>query len=132
MVAAMAALLRIAAVVACAIVVLGFMTFANEEASRGSDEQVARVGQAMNDPVPAADAERAREKEHGEARETLDDANDLLLTPFAGVVDSKDVWVQRLAPTVLALLAYGVGLTLLANFLPRRKSRSSGDWRTAT
>jgi hypothetical protein len=128
----MAALFRLVAVVTCTIVVLGFITFANEEASRGSEQQVARVGQAMNDPAPAASAERAREKKHGEARETLDDANDVLLSPFAGVVHSEDAWVTRMVPTVLALLAYGLGLTLLANFLPRRKARSSGDWRAAT
>jgi hypothetical protein len=84
----------------------------------------------MDAPAPAADVERAREKKHGKVREMIDDANDVLLSPFAGVVQSKDAWVKRLIPTVLALLVYGLGLTLLANFLPRR-SRTGGDWRTA-
>jgi len=84
----------------------------------------------MNDPAPAPAAEHAREKKHGQLRELIDDANDLLLSPFAGAVGSEDAWVKRIVPTVLALLAYGLGLMLLANFLPRRRARA-GDWRTA-
>ena len=53
-----------------------------------------------------------------------------MLSPFDDLVDSDDAWVTRLVPTFLALLAYGLGLTLLANFLPRA-SGPSGDWRTA-
>ena len=116
--------------VACAIVLFGFLTFAGDEAARGSDQQVARIGQALGDPAPTQRTERQREKEHGAPRELLDDANDILLAPFSGVVDSKDAWVRRVVPTALALLAYGLGLTLLANFLPR-PSGASGDWRAA-
>jgi hypothetical protein len=130
MVNRVAALLRITAALACAVIVIGFIAFANEEASRGSDKQVQRIGQAMNDPVPAAGAERAREGSHSKPRELIDDANDVLLSPFGGLVDSDDVWVRRLVPATLALLVYGLGLTLLANFMPRR-SGTSGDWRTA-
>ena len=119
------------AVVACVIVVIGFMAFANDEATRGSDQQVQRIERAMDDPAPGPRAERVREGEHGTPRELIDDANDLLLTPFAGLVDSDDAWVKRLIPGALALLVYGLGLTLLANFLPRR-SGSAGDWRTAS
>jgi hypothetical protein len=32
-------------------------------------------------------------------------------------------------PAVLALLAYGLGLMLLANYLPKPRTRASGDWR---
>src|SRR4051812_48286749 len=129
MVDAMAGLLRIVAALSCAVVVLGFLAFANDEASKGSDQQVQQIQRDMNDPAPAGDAERAREKKHGQARELIDDANDFLLKPFAGVTHSKDAWVERIVPTVLALLAYGLGLTLLANFLPRRREKPAGDWR---
>jgi hypothetical protein len=133
MVTAMAALLRIVAVVACAIVVIGFVAFASDQATEGSSKQVQRIQQAMDDPAPAANAEQTREKRHGKVREVIDDANDVLLKPFAGVVDSNDAWVRRIVPTALALLAYGLGLTLLANALPRPRSRSTGgDWRTAS
>jgi hypothetical protein len=129
----MAALLRIVAIVSCAIVAIGFIAFASDEASQGSSKQVQAIQRAMDDPAPSASAEQARQKRHGKVRETIDDANDLLLKPFAGVVDSNDTWVRRIVPTVLALLAYGLGLTLLANALPRPRSRSTGgDWRTAS
>jgi hypothetical protein len=131
MVIAMAALLRIAAALACAIIVIGFMAFANDEASRGSEKQVQRVEQAINEPAPGAETERAREGKHSKPRELIDDANDVLLSPFAGLIESKDAWVRRLIPGALALLVYGLGLTLLANFLPQRSGTSS-DWRTAT
>jgi hypothetical protein len=127
----MGRLIRIVAVAACAIIVIGFMAFASDEANKGSKKQVQRIDQAMDAPAPAADVERAREKKHGKVRETIDDANDVLLSPFTGLIESNDAWVKRLIPTILALLAYGLGLTLLANFLPQR-SRTGGDWRTAT
>jgi hypothetical protein len=133
MVTAMAALLRIVAVVACAIVAVGFIAFASDQATEGSSKQVQRIENAMDEPAPAANVEQTREKRHGKVRELFDDANDVLLKPFAGVVESNDAWVQRSVPTALALLAYGLGLTLLANVLPRPRSRSTGgDWRTAT
>ena len=130
MVNAMAALLRIVAALSCAVVIIGFLAFANDEASKGSETQVQQVQQAMDEPAPGANAERVRERKHGKAREFVDDANDFLLKPFAGVVSSKDAWVERIVPTLLALLVYGLGLTLLANFL-RRKPTTTGDWRTA-
>ena len=132
MVTPMAALLRIVAIVACAIVAIGFFAFANDEATQGSSKQVQRIQQAMDDPAPSANEEQLRQRRHGKVRETIDDANDVLLKPFAGIVGSNDPWVTRIVPTVLALLVYGLGLTLLANLLPRRKPRSTGDWRTAT
>ena len=133
MVTAMAALLRIVAIISCAIVAIGFIAFASDEATQGSSKQVQRIQQAMDDPAPSASAEQTRQKRHGMVREKIDDANDILLKPFAGVVGSNDLWVRRIVPTVLALLAYGLGLTLLANALPKRRSRSTGgDWRAAT
>jgi hypothetical protein len=132
MVNAMAGLLRIVAALCCAVVFFGFLAFANDEASKGSSNQVQQVERAMDDPAPGAGAERAREKKHGQARELIDDANDVLLSPFAGVVGTDDPWVKRIVPSVLALLLYGLGLTLLANFLPRRRAPAgAGDWRTA-
>ena len=131
MVTVMGRLIRIVAVLACLVIVVGFMGFASDQASKGSKAQVEKIGEAMDAPAPPATAERAREREHGQVREKIDDANDVLLSPFTGVVASTDPWVNRLVPTVLALLAYGLGLTLLANFLPSR-TRTGGDWRTAT
>jgi hypothetical protein len=54
----------------------------------------------------------------------------VLLAPFSDVVSSNDSWVIRGVPTLLGLLVYGLGLGMLANFLPRQESHA-GDWRSA-
>jgi hypothetical protein len=126
----MASLLRFVAVAASAIVIFSFLAFATDEAGHGSRTQVDKLGEALDEPAPAANVERMREHQHGRARELVDDANDVLLRPFDGLLDSRNPWVQRIVPGLLALLAYGLGLALLANALPR-KAPASRNWRTA-
>ena len=126
----MASLLRFVAVAASAIVIVSFLAFANEEAGRGSRTQVDKLGEALDEPAPAPNVERVREHRHSRAHELVDDTNDVLLRPFEGLLDSRNPWVQRIVPGLLALLVYGLGLALLANVLPR-KAPVSRDWRTA-
>ena len=126
----MASLLRLVAVIASAFIVLSFFAFVADETGQGSKDQEAKLGQELGEPAPSPTTERERERRHGEVREKIDDANDVLLAPFSGVVTSNSLWVQRIATGLLALLTYGLGLTLLANFLPGR-SRAAHDWRTA-
>ena len=61
--------------------------------------------------------ERARERRHGDVRELIDDGNDILVAPFTSVSDSDEIWVQRAVPAVLALLLYGVVLTIVAAYV---------------
>ena len=56
--------------------------------------------------------------------------NDVLLAPFAGLIDSDNGWVNHGVPSLLALLVYGLGLGTLANMWPKRRAHG-GDWRTA-
>jgi arginine exporter protein ArgO len=67
---------------------------------------------------------------NGTFREAVEDANDVLLGPFATLVDGSDNrWVTHGVPTILALILYGFCLGMLARMLP--KSREHGaDWRT--
>lgn len=126
----MASLLRTLSIIACALVTLGFVMFATEQAGTGTRGQVDEINDAMAQPSPSLGDEHAREREHGKTRETVDDANDVLLAPFSGLVSSKsDPWVQRIVPTVLGLLLYGLGLMMLANFFP--KPNKSTNWRDA-
>jgi len=118
----MATLLRIAAVVMSSIVGLGFLMFATDEVERGSSAQVHAID-------PSA-AEKKREGKSGPVREAIDDANDVLLAPFDDLADSRNPWVRELVPTALGLLLYGLGLMLLANYLPKPR-RVERDWRTA-
>jgi hypothetical protein len=132
----MGSLIRLLAIATSGIVLLGFVLFAVDEMSHGSKTQQRALDRELGDttdtaPVaPTAQAERAREAEHGTVREAVDDANDVLLRPFADLVDSSNAWVEHGVPTLLALLVYGLGLGLLANMLPKARS-SGGDWRTA-
>ena len=116
-------MVRLVALVSSVLVLLGFAAFAADESARASAAQVRQVSGDFA-------AEQRRERASGPVRELLDDANDVLLGPFEGMTTSRNPWVQRLIPTALALLLYGLGLSLLANYLPKAR-RTAQDWRTA-
>jgi hypothetical protein len=108
------------------IVVLSFGLFALEEARASSDKQQAAVDQ-VNTPDPTPRTEAARERKHTEIREAIDDANDILVSPFSGIVSSSDIWVQRGLPTAIAFFVYFVVLRVLAAYSlrPRRPALTS-------
>ncbi|HEY8770718.1 MAG TPA: hypothetical protein VIM03_09250 [Thermoleophilaceae bacterium] len=134
-----ASLLRFIAISVCAIVALGFLLFAIDELNAGSQTQQSKIDQSADGktavvvpPAPSPQDEAIRERQHGKVREAIDDANDVLLTPFSQLVStSKSNWVTHGVPAVLALLVYGFGIGFLANMMPRTKTHSGGDWRTA-
>jgi hypothetical protein len=134
----MASLLRFIAVCLAAVVAVGFALFAVDELDRGSKTQQHAIERGIGigremvvPPAPAPKDEVIRERQQGKVREAIDDANDVLLLPFTGVVASSNSnWVTHGVPALLALFLYGVGLGLLANMLPRRETHA-GDWRTA-
>jgi hypothetical protein len=136
----MGALIRWTAILTSVIVALGFLAFAIDEIDRGSKEQQNAVARGLSDlepdasianPNPTPAEEKARERAHGPVREAIDDANDVLLAPFSGLVESDNAWVNHGVPTLLALLVYGLGLGTLANMLPKGRTQG-GDWRTAS
>jgi hypothetical protein len=47
--------------------------------------------------------------------------DDVLVSPFTGVVDSNSIWVRRLIPLALALLIYGLAGQYLARSLGLRR-----------
>jgi hypothetical protein len=119
----MEGVLRTAAIVASAIVLVSFGLFAIDETRDASNRSVAGVAglDATRAANPTASEERARERAHSKAREVIDDADDILVTPFAPVTDgSSSSWVRRGVPTLLALLVYGFGLAFLARFMRGR------------
>ena len=132
----MGSLVRLVAIVCSGIVLLGFAYFATDEMSRGSQNQQNALGAELDsgpDPAPVAptpDEEAAREHVNGKFREAVEDANDVLLRPFADLVDgSSDRWVTHGVPALLALLLYGFCLGMLANMLPKTREHGA-DWRT--
>lgn len=131
----MGSLIRYLAIAISSIVMLGFVLFAVNEMDKGSQAQQDRVEQEMGpDPNaqinPSARDEAYREAHQGKFHEAVDDANDVLLAPFAGLVDSNSAWVNHAVPAILGLLVYGFGLGTLANALPKQRQHG-GDWRTA-
>jgi hypothetical protein len=134
----MGSLIRLVAILASGLVLFGFAYFATDEMSRGSQTQQAELERQLEgsaaDPAPIAPTpgqEADRERVNGPVREFVEDANDLLLGPFTGVVDgSEDRWVTHGVPALLALLLYGLGLGMLANMLPKEREHGD-DWRLA-
>lgn len=109
--------LRLAAVLASAVVLLGFGLFAIDETREASAQTTAEIRgeEASRSADPTPRQERDRERAHGSLRELVDDANDVLLAPFAGLVaDDAGVWARRGVPALIALVVYGFGLGFLA------------------
>jgi hypothetical protein len=137
-VAAMGSFIRLVAVVCSALVLLGFAFFATDEMDRGSQNQQNALASELastDDPPPVApspEEEAKRERMNGTFREGVEDINDVLLGPFAGLVESADnTWVTHGVPALLGLLLYGFCLGMLARMLPKHREHGA-DWRTAS
>jgi len=113
--------LRWLAIILSLIVAVGFVLFAVDDFDRASSNSTNRIldNPSAADPTPTG--ERQRERRHGDVREAIDDANDVLLRPFASVTEhSKSRWARRGVPALLALLVYGFLLGYLARFTKGR------------
>lgn len=116
----MAALLRLVSVLASLVVVVSFILFAIDESRAASDASRAQIAgqRAAAVPDPTAQQERARERAHSKPRELVDDANDVLVRPFAWAAkNSTSTWARRGIPALLALLVYGLLLGFLARVI---------------
>jgi hypothetical protein len=133
----MGSLVRLIAIFCTGLVMLGFAYFATDELSRGSQNQQNALESELAseaDPAPVAPSpaeEADRERMNGTFREIVEDANDLLIGPFARLVDSADNrWVTHGVPALLGLLLYGLCLGTLANMIPKYREHGA-DWRAA-
>lgn len=109
--------LRFAAIACSLLVIAGWGWFAADQASSASEQTQAEIAgdAASTKPSPDPDQEADREKVNSDLHEYVDDANDLLLKPFAPIAENSDSkWVRRTVPALLALLVYGFGLGTLA------------------
>ena len=113
-------LVRWVSTAAAVILVASFGLFAIEQAKGGSEQEVNRL-EGINQPAPTASTEREREARHGDVREAIDDADDVLIAPFSGILNSSSIWAQRSVTTLLGLLAYFVLLRILAGYIPGRR-----------
>jgi hypothetical protein len=127
----MGPVIRFMAIAFSCVVALGFILFAIDETSKGSTTQQQKLERELNPGIaPTPEEESARERQNGSAREVVDDANDVLLAPFATLINSNSAWVNHGVPALIGLLIYGFGLGLLANMLPQQRQHGS-DWRAA-
>jgi hypothetical protein len=133
----MGSLIRLVAIVCSGLVLLGFAYFATDEMSRGSqNQQNALDSELSGDPepppvAPSPEEESAREAINGTFREAVEDANDVLIGPFATLVDGADnTWVTHGVPALMGMLLYGLCLGMLANMLPKAREHGA-DWRAA-
>lgn len=111
--------LRLAAIAATLVLVASFGAFAVDELGGASSRNEAKLSQDL-EANPSPPAERQRERDHGAVREAVDDADDVLVAPFAGIVPSDSRWVQRGVPTLIALLVWGLGLGFLSRYMRGR------------
>lgn len=110
--------------IACSLIAgLGWLLFALDQTSEASKASAAQIsGEVIRTTVdPDPEVEAAREQSHGDVREWVDDANDVLLRPFTQVAaSSTNEWVRRSVPAIFAVLLYGFGLGVLARYLAGR------------
>jgi hypothetical protein len=111
--------IRAVAIAASAIVLISFGLFAIDQARAGSKREQDKLAQ-QDTADPTTAQERRREKAHSGIRESIDDADDFLLSPFTGIVDGGGDWVKRGIPTGIALVVYGFGLGFVARFMRGR------------
>lgn len=111
-----ARLLRLVSLLVSLVIVISFAFFATDLASEASERQRAEIAESL-EPTPTVSEEDVRQQRNSGFREVIDDVNDVLLAPFAALVEGQNVWVQRIATGLIGLLLYGVALSLLANFI---------------
>ena len=116
--------LRYLALVVSAFVLVSFGLFAIDEtraASANTREKIAESGNPNQDADAQKAADAVAKRKHSEIRRTIDDVNEQITSPFAGLVsDDENRWVQRIVPSLLALLSFGVGLGFLARYAQGR------------
>ncbi len=117
----LARILRLASIVICLIALASFVTFAVEQASKGSSRQQAEV----NEAAPAGTATTSTNTSAGSKKsgphEAIDKAFSTLSSPFSGITSgSTSQWTIQIVDTLLILLVYGFGLSFLARLLPGR------------
>jgi hypothetical protein len=110
----MAGLIRLVSVVTSLIVIVSFVLFAIDESNAATSASTRAIAGASSSPDPTPHEEVVRERAHSKPREAVDDADDVLLRPFAWAADgSSSRWVRKGIPTLLALLIYGFALSFL-------------------
>jgi hypothetical protein len=100
--------LVLVAFVCCGFVLVSFTLFARDQLAGASAHQQNELAAGSATAPPA--------HRRGRPRRFIDSAAHDLISPFSSIVQSNNEWVTHGAPTIFALLVYGVGLGYLARF----------------
>ena len=113
--------LRYLAITLSLVIAIGFTLFALQDIDRASERSEQRIAGSSTATSPSPAGERERERRNSGLRERIDDVNDVLLSPFAGLTENAGSgWVRRGVPALLGLLVYGFGLGYAARFMTAR------------
>jgi Na+-transporting NADH:ubiquinone oxidoreductase subunit NqrC len=96
----------------CVLVAASFAMFARDQMAGASQHQ-------QNEIIAGAPTTTGSVPVHkvtAQPRRFIDAAAKDLTAPFHAIVQSDSQWVMRGVPTIIALLAYGVGFGYLARF----------------
>jgi hypothetical protein len=117
----LARILRLASTVICLIALASFVTFAVDQAGKGSSHQQAEVNEAAPAGTVTTDTNTSGESKKSGLHEAIDKAFSTLSSPFSGITSgSTSQWTIQIVDTLLVLLVYGFGLSFIARLLPGR------------
>lgn len=117
----LARILRLASIVICLIALASFVTFAVDQAGKGSSHQQAEVNEAAPGGTATTSTNTSAESKKGGLHEAIDKAFSTLSSPFSGITSgSTSQWTIQIVDTLLVLLVYGFGLSFIARLLPGR------------
>lgn len=117
----LARILRLASIVICLIALASFVTFAVDEAGKGSSHQQAEVNGAGPPTNTTTTNASSESKKKSGLHEAIDKAFSTLSSPFSGITSgTTSQWTIQIVDTLLVLLVYGFGLSFLARLLPGR------------
>ena len=103
--------LVLASIVCCGLVAISFTLFAVDQLSGASKSQVAQL-----DATATLSGPPARTHPQAQPRRFIDGTAHTLTAPFHSIIATDSDWVGHGAPTLFALLVYGVGLGYLARY----------------
>jgi hypothetical protein len=117
----LARIMRLASIAICLIAMASFVTFAVDQAGKGSSHQQAEVNEAAPGGAATTSTDTSAESKKSGLHEAIDKAFSTLSTPFSGITSgSTSQWTIQIVDTLLVLLVYGFGLSFLARLLPGR------------
>jgi len=109
-------ILVLVAIGCCGLVLASFALFARDQLAGASKHQQSALVVTRPSVTQVAPPPPPRHRVKRQPRRFIDNAADTLTSPFHSIVQSDNQWVLRGAPTVFALLVYGVGLGYLARY----------------